>query len=667
MPVSKVGTSAWGAMWVALLAFICSPGPVRSAFSGIALSSKATAILVMLVGVAVAMFIIRPARAPRPAWCIAILAAVALKIALASLLVTPGWHGQYFTGQKLRNGDAEALQPVMTRIDRELQYDGDTFGLDFINDLQRSVDFEPFVRDREQPLRVLWRGWTSEAANATAEISAAGLVIVRVNGAEAWRGVDPKQARVSLANIRQIEILYDKPRGVRPAIHIAGLPSITATSADRDALRNSNLASMAINALGIAVLLLFAAVVINAYRPFREVAARIDSGQLAMLAFTATFLIIGLMRSIPQRHTTIQLKIGDDFLNYEGMSRAILRGDVLLLQGREPGTGEPYYHYPLYPFALAATHFVFGDDFASVELFNYLCVALTGPLLAAFLRRHLPPRRLAAVIIALLLFAIAYFPRYTFTAFSDNLYLVTMFGALFASVRALESPRTWRFVLTGVLIALAAATRPSGFIFLPFFAIAILLQKEIGGLATRVKAIFATIAGFAIAVSPFTVRNRIVSGRWVMLVGGYMSITAFLYPPDIPQWKIPLMVGDRMPTVMETLHQVATVIRTDPGVVLWTEMRKVLFTFGWTGFGPGDPVPFFGLYPLLFIVALSLKRIPRPTAFVLVAFLVSHLASMVLAAPWTYGYKSILPFHLACIVGAAFLLKPRIAHESSAS
>ncbi|HEX7809567.1 MAG TPA: hypothetical protein VF608_12595, partial [Thermoanaerobaculia bacterium] len=145
MPFSNMGKSAWGAMWVALLAFICCPGPVRSAFSGIALSSKATAILVMLIGVALAMFIIRPARAPRPAWCIAILGAVALKVALASMLVTPGWQGDYFTGQKLHNGRAEALQPVLHRVDRELQYDGDTFGLDFINDLQRSVDFKPFV------------------------------------------------------------------------------------------------------------------------------------------------------------------------------------------------------------------------------------------------------------------------------------------------------------------------------------------------------------------------------------------------------------------------------------------------------------------------------------------------------------------------------------------
>ena len=104
MSVSKVGMRVWSAMWVALLAFICSPGPVRSAFSGIALSSKATAILVMLIGVALAMFIIRPARAPRPAWCIAILGAVALKVALASMLVTPGWQGDYLTGQKLHNG-----------------------------------------------------------------------------------------------------------------------------------------------------------------------------------------------------------------------------------------------------------------------------------------------------------------------------------------------------------------------------------------------------------------------------------------------------------------------------------------------------------------------------------------------------------------------------------
>lgn len=660
-------------MWVVLLAFLFSPGPARSVFSGIPLSLPATILAVMLIGVAVATRVIRPRRSPRAAWAVIILLAAITKIALAPLLVPSGWDGRYFTGQHLAGGDVEPLQPVRFtsaagpsthRLDRALQYDKTSFGLDFINDMPRSVDFRPFVRDEVQPIRVLWRGWTANASPKTvvADVTASGLLILRVDGRELWRGKDPKQAKVTLAipaGTRRLDLLYDKPPGVSPSIHIDGLPAVTATAANDAAIRNSELASIAIHVLGALALLAFAAALVDAYRPLRATWTRTDVGRLAVLAFTAAFLLLGLARAIRAEHTTVQLTIGDDYLRYEAMARAILRGDVLLTEGHAPGEGTPYYHYPLYPFALAAAHYLFGDDFANVLLFNCICVAMLGPLIFAFLGRHLPPPATAAAMTVALFFGGFYLFPYTATAYSDNLYLVTMFGTLLGGIAALEAPRTWRFFACGVLIALAAATRPSGFIFLPFFAAAILLYKEIGGLAARVKAIAATVGGFAAGVSPFTIRNRIVTGRWVMLVGGYMSITAFLYPPERDQYTIPLLVDGHMPTMLQTLGQIRSAIAENPASVAWVEMRKVLFTLGWTDFGPaGLHVPFFGVYPILFLIALFAKRIPRSTAYVLLAFLASHLVSMVLGAPWTYGYKSILPFHLACLIGAAFLLKP---------
>ena len=34
----------------------------------------------------------------------------------------------------------------------------------------------------------------------------------------------------------------------------------------------------------------------------------------------------------------------------------------------------------------------------------------------------------------------------------------------------------------------------------------------------------------------------------------------------------------------------------------------------------------------------------------------SHVAAMVLAAPWTYGYKTILPLHAVFLFGSVYLL-----------
>jgi len=48
-----------------------------------------------------------------------------------------------------------------------------------------------------------------------------------------------------------------------------------------------------------------------------------------------------------------------------------------------------------------------------------------------------------------------------------------------------------------------------------------------------------------------------------------------------------------------------------------------------------------------------------------VTFAVSHLLAMVVAAPWTFHYKSILPLHAAFLFGAAFLLNgPSVAAAS---
>ncbi|HEX2833315.1 MAG TPA: glycosyltransferase family 39 protein [Thermoanaerobaculia bacterium] len=655
----RCSKSAWGVLWGALVAFLVCPGPARSAFSGIPLSSRATAVAVTLIGVAIAMSVIRPLRTPRMRWVLLIALAVPLKLALSTLLITPGWQGQYFTGQRLNGGTIEPLQRVrMNRIESTLNFDRNTFGLDFLNDLQRQPDFKPFVRSNEQPIRALWRGFVELDAPAPLTVKANGLVLVRIDGQELWRG--SAGPLTIAAGAHRIDVLYDKPPRVIPSLRIDGLPAATITPATRAQLRISGIASFAITLLGCVVLLGLALVLWNAYR-----GVTFDAAQAAILAFAAVFLLLGLTRSIPLRHATVEQKIGDDFLMYEGMSRGLLDGDILLLRGGAPGTGEPYYHYPFYAFALAGAHLVFGDDFANVILFNYICLAFVGLLVAAFLRRHLRAGIVAAVVASWLIFSVIHLPRYLSTAYCDNLYLVTMLVALLASVSALEQRRASRFLAAGVLIAIAAATRPSGFIFLPLFALVIAFDKEGGTLATRIKSIASLLGGFALAVSPFTIRNRIVSGRWVMLVGGYMSITAFLYPPEETR-HIPLLVDGRMPTMSQTLQQVVTVFRAHPGDVLWVEVRKVLFTLGWPWFGPQNEilVPFLGFLPLLFVLALLMKRIPRPLAFVLSAFLLSHLASMVLAAPWTYGFKSIIPFHLACSIGAAFLLKRRPAETA---
>jgi hypothetical protein len=51
------------------------------------------------------------------------------------------------------------------------------------------------------------------------------------------------------------------------------------------------------------------------------------------------------------------------------------------------------------------------------------------------------------------------------------------------------------------------------------------------------------------------------------------------------------------------------------------------------------------------------RRIDKPVAAAILTLCASHMAAILAASPYTYGYKTILPFHVAMIAGAAFLLK----------
>lgn len=671
----------WPLLWAGFFAFLLLPGPFRSVFSGVPLSSKATALFVMSLGAVLAMITIRPARTPRPFWVVLVWVAAVAKLALSPMLITSGWNGQYATAQSLGPGTFEPLRTVRFtsatgprphRVDRSLQFAGTAWGLDFMNDWRRVRVAAASPRQVQQPIRVLWTGWsdsdTAQVRNVT--ISAAGLVIMRVSGREIWRGRDPQHTNVRVhiePGVRHLQVLYDKPSGVAPHIEIDGAPPVTTTAADANARSASLLAARGIAILGVIALFAMAGAFINAYVPFHATMARFDIGSAAALFFAAVLLILAIRTSIPMRQATYELKVGDDFLSYESMARAVLRGDLLYLRGHEPGKGLAYYHYPLYGYALAAAHYVFGDDFATVPLLNYLCLAALGVLVAAFLRPYMPPSRVAIAIIGALVFILAYHLHYARMALSDNLYMVLLFGALLMSVKTLQQRRRWQFFTTGALVAIASATRPSAFIYLGALGVALLMFRDLGAIRARLTAVASMFAGFALAVAPFTLRNRYVTGDWVMLVGGYNSITHFLYPPEGGWQKIKLLVNGRMPDMLQTLDQIRTVVSEHPLGVVWVTIRKILFTFGWTGFGPHSrDAPFLGAYFILFLLALALRRIPRVVVRVLLPFLVSHLASMVLAAPWTYGFKTILPFHFACLIGAAFLLKPR-AHVADAS
>jgi len=673
----------WWLCWALFILFLLLPGSERSPFSGISFSAKASLLFTATLVLAVATALFRPRQGTGRLPMIVLFAAIVAKLALAPLLVTAGWRGEYATALRTKS---LTFKPLTTawfqhgrvarqyRIDREIDYNGLNFGLSFINEEQpvpEECDFTGFKRDIGQPLLVQWKGhqFLDAPRALSTVISARGNVRVSVDGREIARASHPRDLAVTTgvlpAGLHEIRIRYGKPPDVFPFIRVQPLGNITAHPATADEIRRSDLASRAIDVAGGIALLALAWAFFAAYRPIGTLVLIDlwnDVGKVAAILFFAYFALSGTWSSIPNRHLTVQLGIGDDPLGYEVFARQILRNGLLMVG--DSGTAGPYYHYPGYPYVLAAAHALWSDDFTAVQILNYFCAGTLGLLMWGLLRRRLAPSTIVVVLAVLAWFTYRHILKWAHQSFTDNLYVPLVMATVLVSLKAFER-RTggWLFA-AGVITAFGAATRPSLMIHVPVMCCAILLYRDFGSIRQRVVRVFQYAGGFLAGVSPFTIRNWIVAHKFVLLVASFVMLPYFMYPPgaDVPSF----IIGDAPPMFGQALGQAWQVFSAEPGRVLRLEVEKVLFTLGFTTFfDPAGEYPrYFVYFPLLFALALFARRIDRPMRFALLTFAASHLAAMVIAAPWTYGYKTILPLHIIALAGAAFLLPRSVSSRA---
>ena len=674
--------SAWK-WWLVLAlftAYLFAPGPYRGVFSGLPLSSKATALFVALTILAIFTAMFRPLRRIHGAWPIALLVLIGVKLFLAPSLVTSGWRGTYSTAVKKLDKSYGPLTtqyflgpgPIANtfRTDPVIAFDEQLYGLSFLSEWPGDLDDRnqkpPY--DVVQPLVVHWVGHTyaTSPQPLTMTVSAAGRLVVDVDGRRIFDARDPDGAPVS-ANLATgphvIAIGYIKPVGVAPMTTIETAVPVTTTPADPARLHKSANAVRAINVLGVLALLILLGAAIDAYTPvarllMHEIWQRPD--KLAAFVLASLFIFHGLSIMVPNKHLTVLLGRGDDHVAYEGLSRLIARNG--LMQVFDDGHGVPYFYYPLYPYGLAAAHLLFGDDFSTINLFNFYCIAAVVLLMWALLRNHLA--RSSMVLVLLLGVApvagwcLGY---YAMSAYSDNLFAPLVLLMLLVCTAAFTRRSIGLLLLTGLATALAASARSSLMVHVAYVPLALLLLREFGSLRRRILGGTVFVAGFFAGLAPFTIRNWIVSHKFVLLVSTIVEIPHFLFIGGEPAPVAPgsLVYGNgELVSLSDSLRLFARLYMSAPLHFTWMELRKVLFTLGYS-VGPHDihmPMYLF-LFPLLFALALWLRRVPRPMAAALLAFCASHMMAMVMAAPWTYGYKTMLPFILATMAGGAFLLR----------
>src|SRR5262245_31285829 len=649
---------------LAFMIFLLTPGAPDSEFAGMPVTGPAL-LYFLASGVALiflAMF--DPFRRIGLGWTIALVGLIVVKGVSAPWTFPQGWRAAYEVIDQrgtvpISFIDGPSARPV--RIDRRVDFNGPSFNLPFFNDLFRYGEhYSPQRRDVEFSFRVQWTGYAAldEQEPLSFTVSCLGDLSFNVDTKSEFAGKCPGEGSFNISTrllpkgLHLIEARYTKPPFSTPRAVIEPdgpwriLPvRVSPRAASRGAVLTQLTTVLGWTACALLLLSLW-----RAYSPVTEMIRIVATEGLRRIAVVAAFTILLAMAvnaSLVYRNVTMNILTGDDPLAYESFARDIFFNGLLL-----PSWKAPFYFYPFYPYVLAVAHIVFGEDLSSAVVLHGLCLASLALLFWRLGWKHLPVWGLAIGLAVLGYYCRKYYFPFMLNAYTDHLFAFLAFVAIGASVWAVGSKSWFAWFVAGLAAAFAAATRPSMMTYPAVLGLFVVLGSNGRPTRWRVGAALTLAAGFLIGLLPFTIRNWLVSGKIVLLVNSWIQIPYFLYAPEEPNR------ATQVEGLGEALQQAWRLAAERPMHVLVIELRKLGFTFGWLRLGPpGEPATWdFVILSLLFVTALVLRRIPSGVALVVSAFAVSHVGSMVLAAPWSYVLQPILPLHLAFLFGAGFLL-----------
>ena len=670
------------------------PGAQGSPFAGTPTSSVVRLALVGLLSLAAFFVVFRPSADVRAGWLVVLVGAALLKLLAANQGATHGWRATYEITDREVSTPARFVWQLGRhdyRVDRRLDFYGEEFGLYFVNDVSHYVArFDLTQRDFNLPLRISWSGhFRGTSEPVVAFVRGGGRFTVAVDGRIVFQHTNPQWESVVLPQLSAaqtfvLQVTYEKPANVVPSASVTVMsgnrmldPTPWPAAAIPDTRRRGAIVATMGSVLVGALALVY--VVVAAYWPTRRLRLESRTGGdwlvgLGCVAVCSGFGWLAWSNARRFTHATVHLFAGDDPMWYENAATEILHNGLLMPFGASPGNGSAYYFYPLYPYVRAVTQILVGEDFAVAMLVNGFCLAALPVLLWTLGWSALRSRWLGvAGLLALGWFLVRHGVYYTLWGYTDVLFIFLVFVTLNLVRLAIVRPTRWLAFWAGVVAALTTACRPSFMTFVPLLFLLVLCLPAIGALPSRRRLATFLVIGWLVGLAPFAARNYVMAGKFVLLVESWIQIPYFLVPPEIPN-PVGLRAGLPPPTLGESVSWAWSIIREHPSRSLVIELRKIAFTLGFTNLGmPGQSFyqQFhieFVLLTIGFIVAMARRLLPVATAVTLGCFAMSHVGAMVLAAPWTYGYKSILPLHLAflfAVVAAASQWRALARRETS--
>lgn len=173
-----------------------------------------------------------------------------------------------------------------------------------------------------------------------------------------------------------------------------------------------------------------------------------------------------------------------------------------------------YFRAPFYVYCLALLYATFGDSLWIARLFG-LAIGVVSVLLTFLIARRIfgrPVGLLAAALHALYPVAV-YFES---ELLLDPLFTLLFESAVLTLVIWWDTHRMGIALIAGVMLGLAAITRPTALVYAPFVILAILILTDMVA-ASRLKHTVLFLAGMAICILPISVRNYVIADDPVLI------------------------------------------------------------------------------------------------------------------------------------------------------
>ena len=357
----------------------------------------------------------------------------------------------------------------------------------------------------------------------------------------------------------------------------------------------------------------------------------------------------------------VMLGGGDDFLTYETYARAILLEDLV-----RAGQDGPFYMQPLYPYAVALTHAVFGEDLFGIVLVQRLLVAATIGWAGAIAARLFGATAGWAGVAFGALLLYDKLGRWSNVLLAEPLFTPLLVAWTWILIRiATEAHSSPRVLLGGIVGGLATLMRSTLLlawpVTLPLWWISLRRQR------TRTVTILVLV--MLALVGTATLRNWVISRQFVLVASSFSINLSLGNQPPRPLAPPPpgrSALYERFGLDGNT-RGVAEYALQEPQAFIKGLGRKALYSLGFyemSGLGNGEGTAW--LYVLTWALALAgLGRVrraspalPAGVLWLPLAGALVHLAAVVLIFPYGYSDRLIVPLYPLLIPYAAVALEP---------